>query len=67
MTTFKVGFLVGSLAKGAILTLRAFASTPRAFSSPLIGPWAIRRLGGRLARRAGIKSQRLRRRPKRST
>jgi hypothetical protein len=27
------------------------ANTPAIFISPLIGPWTLRRLGGRLARR----------------
>ena len=44
-------FTSGRVSAGVVHTLRAVASTPSALTSPLIGPWAVRRLGGRLARR----------------
>jgi glycosyltransferase involved in cell wall biosynthesis len=41
----------GSPVVGVVSGLRAVASTPAAFASPLIGAWTLRRLGGRVARR----------------
>ena len=47
----EVAFTTGRVSAGVVHALRAVANTPRAFVSPLIGPWTVRRLGGRLARR----------------
>ena len=47
----ETAFTSGSIPAGVAHTLRAVANTPRIFASPLIGPWTVRRLGGRLARR----------------
>lgn len=41
----------GRLFSGALTALRAVASTPAIFFSPLIGEWVLRRLAGRLVRR----------------
>lgn len=38
----------GHYAAGIGLTVRAFATAPRLFASPLIGPWVVRRLAGRI-------------------
>ena len=44
-------FAAGRVLSGAIQAVRALANTPTIFTSPLIGPWVVRRLAGRLARR----------------
>jgi glycosyltransferase involved in cell wall biosynthesis len=41
----------GRVSSGVADTLRAVANTPTLFLSPLVGPWTVRRLAGRLARR----------------
>jgi len=41
----------GSVAVGVARALLAVLNTPAIFLSPLVGPWTVRRLGGRLARR----------------
>ena len=44
-------FATGSVAVGVARALLAVLNTPAIFLSPLVGPWTVRRLGGRLARR----------------
>lgn len=44
-------FTTGRVSSGVVHALRAVANTPAIFLSPLVGPWTLRRLGGRLARR----------------
>ena len=44
-------FATGRVSSGVAHALRAVAGTPALFLSPRVGPWTLRRLGGRLARR----------------
>lgn len=41
----------GSVVRGLALAARGITEAPRTFLSPMIGPWVLRRLAGRLARR----------------
>jgi hypothetical protein len=51
-------FAAGRVSTGAVAAARAVANTPAIFLSPLIGPWTLRRLGGRLARRFLVPAKR---------
>lgn len=47
----EVELTTGRVSAGVLRVLLAVINTPTAFLSPLIGPWTVRRMGGRLARR----------------